>query len=165
MKYLYLSIYLLKLLPALSDGHNEKTYFISSTNHHLSFEHKVVDIYCVVSKIKLQQKSAREIQEFAVNGFKGVSLKAKIPFNLIDLNGDGFEDISLLLQSGPSYANYLYLIYSPSSKQYKKLGVFPLLNKTNTPGILKAETRGGEAREIIEAYYHFQGDQLILRSK
>ncbi len=134
-------------------------FLIKSTNYYISFDKKIIDGLQLITRIKLKQKKSSNKQEFKVYDFKGISSKASTPFSLIDLNGDGFEDISLFLEAGSFYTSYLYLIYSKRDKKYKKLGTFPLLKKAKNTSLVFAEEKGLNG-EIVEVYYRIKADKL-----
>lgn len=131
---------------------------LKKTNYYLSFDSKIERGYLTISKLTLTEKKSGRITSFEVKDFQGVPAAGGIPIKVMDLNGDGMEDFSLLLESGPRYVNYLYFIYSKKQKKYLKLGVYPLL-KVAADGTLIAQTIDSDG-ETQETVYQVAQDKL-----
>jgi len=128
------------------------------------FEIQKDKVYQVVKKIRIfssKSSGTKSIQELKVDNFSGVSLQSKIPFKVIDLDEDGFDDIVLLVETRANGADYQYFIYSKKEKRYVSLGVFPELKRIKNTSRFEAEEK--ISRDEVEyKTYKLEGDKLHL---
>ena len=113
-----------------------------------------------------QALSVDTLQTLIIDNMYTVSLDGEFFFEARDINFDGYNDLSLIIEQGVANSYAKYWLFDSEMRRFNYLDEFPMLTVDRSTNTLSSYERGGHGGMIFERKkYQFDNGRLRIVSQ